>query len=73
MFTLAISSWLLARASFDETAVDNFFKEFTKSCPSDGIPVCGAWGKENFLFPNECWLNDANAEKLLDLFGSTNG
>ncbi|XP_013104340.2 uncharacterized protein LOC106084918 isoform X1 [Stomoxys calcitrans] len=40
----------------------NEIGSFVKTCPIDGVPVCGARDRDYFLFPNQCLLNAANKD-----------
>ncbi|XP_075148178.1 uncharacterized protein LOC142222102 isoform X2 [Haematobia irritans] len=43
----------------------NGIGSFVKSCPDDGVPICGARDADYFLFPNQCLFNAANKDVFL--------
>lgn len=60
---LTISWFASCYASFADNIIGD---SFVKSCPDDGVPVCGLKGNNLFLFPNQCLLNEANKDVFID-------
>lgn len=66
LFVVLTISWLSRARSYTTDSSDNsLLDELTKSCPSDGIPVCGMQHKQFFLFSNDCLMEEVNQGVLL--------
>ncbi|KAI8130532.1 hypothetical protein CVS40_0253 [Lucilia cuprina] len=65
LFVVLTISWLARASSYMGSSNNLLLDELTKSCPSDGIPVCGIRHKQFFLFPNDCLLQEVNKDILL--------
>lgn len=70
LFIVLTISWLergSCNAGYSNSYSSNnlLLDELTKSCPSDGIPVCGIrHNKQYVIFPNECLLQEVNKDIL---------
>ncbi|XP_065359062.1 uncharacterized protein LOC135953216 [Calliphora vicina] len=65
MMVVCSSSGGTRASSYTDSSNNLLLDELTKSCPSDGIPVCGIRQKQLFLFPNGCLLQEVNKDMQL--------
>ncbi|KAM7361911.1 uncharacterized protein ACRADG_012775 [Cochliomyia hominivorax] len=65
LFVVLTISWLARASSYRYSSDNLLLDELTKSCPDDGIPVCGMRHKNFFLFSNDCLLEEVNKDILM--------